>query len=558
MSSEAKDGGSKMLVSSMKPLKLELESADESFAELDACLNLSLFMEPGTSFNLTLRDSNPDSRVRIMETVRRRREDLSASRWEQFNRCVSDYLPVMQFSGPEKHVLEFQLVPNEMPAGKQIVVLFHPKKSAEVHDPRGSLSFLPNAAALANVEQVEDYWLVDRDGLRKPSLKFEPQETGVVAGSSANPLASEDRRLVIENIDPTQESFDLTSRWLRLHDAELYEDPIIMMYKVKSEPWIESIDVEYQNAVRSSMEWRKQNLYNKPKEATTTTTHQLEERVFPIRLFGLDSQPFRLRIRHKLSPPETQTPVVVDAKSGQPSSALENVEHRSLRISTLAFADICASGNYCQNKGLCKSTGMLTAECQCRDGFTGRHCELINACDVLVEGTRDASGRKLPGREVCALVGATCVPGLPVLRCKWPNDQYYECKSLISDDSSGSNAIDHGSGQSTETPPRADEIQMDPKQMQALKEKATQQAQLIIILVVFMIALMVFSIVLIINMITRLRKTKRRLERSQSETRDLARRSAPGISTSNFNTNSTGRNKPPAVISYNNTAFDVE
>lgn len=238
--------------------------------------------------------------------------------------------------------------------------------------------------------------------------------------------------------------------------------------------------------------------------------------LIPVRLKGLNSEEFRLRVRHNLT-----------------DEAQLSTTGLNLAIRTLAFGDACAESSFCLNGGICRSKGIGIADCVCEAGYSGEHCEIVKPCEVKYDGKT--------GYELCKSVASKCITDIPVFRCLWPDDKYFQCKPLYTSQE----------GNLIPLPP-------DPNPPQVLQQRIDEQQRMIIIMIVFMGALLLFSIVIIGNMISKLMKSKRRLKKAESDVHELTRRSVPSTSASSLGRfGQTGRNKAAAVVSYNNQAFDA-
>lgn len=612
-----------------KPLSLNIEYED--ITKSDCCIDLGLYMDQGTELELFMSDTTVASGMKSLERIKRKPGDSGANKWEQFKRCTSDYVPQIGEHNMNGKKLDFTFQPHSS-GHKKIALLIDSEKAVGLRKPFDLLSHIPNINRLS-VDEIFDnrfskFWLMDRDGTVKPTIQLE--STSQQEKSSV---------LHISNIDPKQESFDLTSRWIKINNLETLENPLFFIYRADRAEWIKSLDFEYQSSSSPPGSWlsttvyvefnpisssikvpliynlnsgkkslTNQNISNSlssstpsppvttsgpetstvsgdtstpqisstpptttpsapqttkeststdsttpsgtisPNLADTTTSTSIEQTtqivtsetstapseivttiasvagissrgqiLIPVRLRGLNSEEFRLRVRHNL----------------KDEAKLSTTKHE-LIIKTLAFGDACAENSFCLNGGKCEPTGTGTANCSCKPGYSGEHCEIVKPCEVEY-------GDKT-GDQLCQSTGSKCIRDIPVFRCVWPDDKYYQCKPLYQANSDG-NLIP--------LPP-------DPNPPQLLQERIEEQQRLIIILSVFMGALFLFSIVIIGNMITKLMKSKRRLKKAETDVHELSRRSMPGTSGGRFVSTSTGRNKAAAVVSYNNQAFDAE
>lgn len=601
-----------------------LSESNTDFGEVNTCLKFELYMDADTELEFLLEDSEEqtsESKSRLLETVRRKASDSSAGGWEVFQRCISDYMPRIKFADKNPdghHSVRFSFVPKTQggasAAAKQIAIVAKEAEFVNLKAPYPLAPYLPNVRDLETVEQVTNFWVIDKDGVKKPHVHFEFQQA---AGMETEPSTSrapvETRRVLkVSRIDGRQESFDLTSRWIKVNNLEVLEQPVFFNYRADRADWIESVLFEYQSAKREG--WVTHRLYvefnpigqtlrvkfifdlgperalmtnaetshaheffsesrfpmdtdapsgghsstdrtiteapaqvetspgltdntEAPRPAETSTalavstepTRVVPQRgqlITPIRLKGLSSDEFRVRVRH-----------ILTREARNSGADLE------LQVSTLALGDACADQAFCLNGGQCRPTGAASAECSCKRGFSGRHCELVRPCEVLYDGKT--------GAELCKLAGAECVTELPVFRCRWPNDQFFQCRALYQ--------RDNDTGQLVPAPPFS-EASLSPE---SVEERANEQTRLVIILSVFLAAMTLFSVVIIVNMLNRLMESKRRLRLAESQAHELARRTQPGTSNSanappSFGRLSAGRHKAPAALSYNNQAFDVE
>jgi hypothetical protein len=370
---------------------------------------------------------------------------------------------------------------------------------------------------------------------------------------------------------------------MQIKDVEILEQPILFVYTADKADWIDRIDFEYQRAGDSSDDWLSQTAYLAPKTASTpqekpengdsaeslsVKTEQPANLIdLPIKLKGADSSEFRIRMRHYLK-----------QQLATRGPSLQWKEH-SLNIKSLAFADVCAYKRpYCRNNGRCKPTGASKAECVCDPGYSGRFCEHVRPCDVMYGSTVTGPGSsasqqaRMTGHEMCKLTGARCIDQLPVMRCEWDNDQYYQCKKLFKYDSQSgdylptdgrnSSSPDTGlSGDSSGNPPAEQGLDsldnLEPEeQVRRLKEKVKELSKTVIILSVFLISLLVFALVLIGSMVSRLRTSSGRLRKSQSEVHELSRR-AQGMGQFS-GTRQVPGSRGTGGNGYNNSAFDVD
>lgn len=566
-----------------KELEFSQEYGDD-FSDVNLCVNFELYLDPGTEIEFLVEDDKAESKSKLLELIENKLSPSGSpsndGRWENFKRCMDDYMPKLRPVDPNGHSIKLKFAPRHVSAGKQVALLANPERSISLNRLYTPKDFVPNVVTLPSKADIASYWVLDKDGYRKPRLNFETRRPEESTSSDAGPR----RMLHISNIEPKQESFDITSRWLKVSDLDTLDNPIYFFYRADRAEWVKAIEFQFQKA--SSDGWNSRELYvefnpirqdislefiadfgEKPKanlahkntnlknphhnsdqlpsptdatvssNATTNGNSQPEESstistlattttlapsgpvgqmIVPIKLIKLNTDEFRIRVRHHLKE---------EAQRGD--DGLE------LNIFTLAFADACAESNFCQNGGSCKPTGTASAKCTCLPGYFGEHCQTVKPCEIIY-GTQT-------GSQLCASVGATCEPNLPVFRCTWPNDQYYECRALFKQAEDGK----------TELVPTMASTEFE--------QRLNDQSRTIIILSVFMAALLLFSVVIVGNMISRLLESKKRLKRAEHEAHELARRSQPGGSAAGGAAfgRAPGRQKP-ATVSYNNQAFDTE
>lgn len=512
-----------------KPLVLELDTV-ENPSTADVCLNMLIYMDPETELDFKLRGPTADSH-QLLETIERTEGDSTAGKWDQFKRCISDYVPKLPQSEDKK--LRFDFVPHYKSPLSQIGIMVDPEKAVSESVLHPLYDFTPDVRRMGSIKTFNDYWIIDKDGEEKVELKFET-------------VKDNDQKLQITKIDSTQTNFDITSRWLNIDDMETLENPLVFYYKGEKADWIDSINFEYQRAGSTTAGWISQEVYkfqvdtdpiapadttvpepsataegsSTPAPTDLATIKHKQETVLPIKL-RIKSGPFRIRMRHVLKKLTSQEPL-------------------SLVLNSLAVGDVCVSDNYCKHQGRCSPVGPASGQCSCMQGYYGKRCEVVNPCEVLVG--------KQTGQEICKSIGAECVTNLPVLRCKWPNDQYYQCTQLFHDSQNGSPVPKPSSDDSLEHLPLQEQVS-------AWKDRYNKQTQTVIIMTVFLVALLLFSAVILGNMILRLSKSKKKLRASENEMEDLAYRMQP--------TTSTPTRVGPVRLGggpmkYNNQAFDVE
>lgn len=583
------------------------QTSNEDFSEVNLCVDLELYMDPDTAIEFYVEDKTSEAESKLLEVIERKSSTVAQNegKWERFKRCIDDYAPKLRPVDPNGHSIKLKFVPRPAAFGKQVALLANPQRSVSLSQLYPPRDYLPNVVTLPVGSQVASYWILDKDGHRQPFTEFKTQVLEESTSADAGPK----RVLHISNIDPKQESFDITSRWLKVSDLETLDHPIFFYYRADRAEWIKAVDFEFQKATYPSDTWNSQTVYveynpieqdiyfsfeadikrhrkvtstypDYPKHrhgvlipatdstiatttiappsgdqpttdgstgidttttTTTTTTSTTSttttesavisrttvapplagQMLIPIQLKGLNADEFRIRVRHHLKEEAQRSDASLD-----------------LNIVTLAFADACAESNFCLNGGQCRPTGTATAQCSCLPGYYGQHCQIVKPCEMIYEGRT--------GNQLCESVGAKCEQSLPVLRCRWPNDQYYECRVLFQE-------IDNanGTGQAEVVPIMS---------VTELEERSNDQTRTIIILAVFMAALLLFSVVIIGNMVSRLVESRKRLRKAEHEVHELARRSQPGSSTGSGGAfgRLTGRHKPAATVSYNNQAFDTE
>ena len=524
-----KEGSKFLFNTNGRDLRIKLISNEQQLSEVDSCLKLQLFMDQDAELDFLLEDAGQQGGFRLLETIKKRIRDPTAGVWDSFKRCISDYIP--RYVPPVNSLdSEMQLVLRpKSQADKQVAVLSS-EESYSLSELYPTVSFLPDIIGLPDEKSTLKYWMLDKGGVREPSLKFErhvPSES-----SSKNVIATKIVR--VQGIDLKQEAFDLTSRWLKVRDAELIEDPLLFVYKTTKADWIRSIELQFQRSTDSPNNWISRTFFTAPLSLggpinTSLSADKMEPLELPIDLEGLDSKEFRLRIRHHLKQFASRT-----------IGSLDSFKDGDLVIKSLAFADVCSVARYCENGGNCRPTGPVAATCYCPPGYSGNHCAHVEPCEVLYGN--------MTGNEICQSVGARCVRNLPVMRCSWPNDKYYHCRALYKENSTTTGPKRDDGGVSRSLPVQ------DEDQVVRLKETVNQQAKLIIILGAFLAAIMLFSVVLIGSMVSRLHKLKRRLERSENA-HELSKRNQPA---SGGPRTATGRSGKANVMSYNNSAFDVD
>lgn len=361
------------------------------------------------------------------------------------------------------------------------------------------------------------------DGLKKPFVEL-------VKGTPTEATSEQEGKQVLRvaGIDATQEYFILTSRWLRVKDIELIDDPIVLVYKADKVAWIKQIDLQFQRAGELLDSWITKNIFDSTNLMKDSNGNLLD---FPIRMKGLDSGDFRLRLRHTLA---------------TPSGGASTQTGHELVIRSLAFADTCSVLSLCKNGATCQPTGTVAFECHCAQGYSGKYCEVASPCEMMYEGRT--------GDQICQSVGARCVRNIPVMRCQWDNDQYFHCRALYQANSPGTVPTAPIGDQIANNVSVLDTLPLD-EQVFHLKESANNYHRLIIVLVVFLVSILVFAAVLVGSMVIRLRKSKQRLDRSRYENHELASQvklSTPGGRAP------MSRPARTAATSYNNSAFDVE
>lgn len=539
------------LDTSMKPLELRLESIGDP-TSVDICFDMQLYMDPGTELDIQLKDSKKkkDS-VKLLETIQKKSGESTAGKWDELKRCMSDYVPhIPTTTGQETsgdRALNLEFVPHYDDPAARIGVLFDEKKAFRESILHPTLDFIPN-----DLTNFQRYWTLDRDGVEKA-------KTSLITG--------DDLRLKIIDIDPTQTSFDVTSRWMKIDDIEILKNPVVFFYHADKPDWIESIDFEYQRAGLPVKSWISKTVYQAPTTTAGSDVTESQSEQNPGSSDPSKTNPTAIDPKSKESPKKSESPetaldrplkseikdeLLVPFKIKLTSDEFRiRVRHHlkqsskpplELVMDSLAFGDACAEGDYCKNGGVCKPHGPSTASCICREGYSGNHCEIVKPCEVYYGGQT--------GSQLCKSMGAMCVDELPVLRCRWPDDQYYECRVLFksSKNSEGNTNIVpvSPSGESIDDLPL-------PDQVSAWKERYNKQSQTIIIMVVFLIAILLFSAVIVGNMILRLMKSKKKLKTAENEMHDLSYRMQPSTSAP-----SRVPGKLSGALSYNNQAFDVE
>ena len=620
------------LTTKEQPLEIKFVLDDAQLGSVDTCFEMFLYLDPGTEIELLLDESQSPSeqRHRLLEHIGREPVGVSSGQWKEFSRCISDYMPryapAPMLSGGENS-MKLLLKPNNVRADHLVALQTDPSgKTFATRKLYPIPQFAPDIKRMLPPE-LDRYWIIERDGATKAHYELVPARANETDGAQLAPTGAQTNKLTITNIDPSHEYFDITSRWMQIKDIELIEQPILFEYHASNLDWVDQVEFQFQRSGDPADKWITQQAYTAPSnliqppaagpegadnktqspapasgnkaqkgpepggesptagDATgaNSESNSTGAKVdIPIRLRGLDSEYFRLRLRHK--PKRTVRLVDMHGSSSITDLALASATKR-LDISSLAFADACSywKQDYCKNGGVCEPSGPATAQCFCAPGYSGPLCEYVRPCEAIQSASTGTTGR-----ELCKSIGAKCLEKMPVFRCQWPNDEYLQCKTLFKPvpgkDITSSNwmltpefaKLANSSGQQgakSETPEGQD-VPLDSlppaEQVIKLNEVVNQQAKLIIIMAVFMIAIVIFAIVLIGSMIGRLSKSKSRLERSQSELHEMSRRFSPGTSAGNIfgggggggarsaNLKAGAQAKSPGVTAYNNSAFDVE
>lgn len=529
-----------LLSTESKPLNFELESTTD-FTLVDTCLDFFIFKEPSTEVKLLIEDNTATTKYKLLETLTGTNDadDKTDGLWVPFKRCLTDYMPNLKSESATKNDLRLRLESAKSNINKQLAVFgdressFYLKKLFPVPE------FIPNlnhfhdkikehpleTKSFVDVESLKNYWIFSND--EEGKLKFDFVQDQAGANKNSKQL------MRISNINPNQKSFDLTSRWLKIEDVETLENKIKFEYNAVKPDWLDTFAFDYQGLNEKWLEVYKTTtspgILNSAESSIETTQTLGNAQLGNSHMQGLTNDEFRLRIRHSIKPEF--------ASRGQP---LE------LDMAILAFGDVCADEQFCQNGGACQPTGSAKGECKCPAGFSGDHCEKASYCDMRY---LDDS---MTGTELCAKIGAVCnpdQPDIPAFRCIWPNDTYYKCQAL-------EQHANNSNGVAGQAEPSTEDI------VEMLKEKSRNLYQWIIILAVFMIAMLLFLVVIVVNIVNRLMKTKRQLKESQSEVYELGRRSqgpAAPQPAAGFGRFQRAQHQRPttSAIAYNNQAFDA-
>lgn len=567
-----------------QPLEWLLELKEDSFKELDACINLNLFMDANCTLDMVLgpetaksvQHSNQSSSVeRLLETFR-----SDKAEWHNIERCMSSYMPKYEPLADQRadQTMRLTFRPTKAHPSDRIIVLTDKNNLATLREPYRAESFIPSNRYLHDGEtnkKIDNFWVLESDSLRKPKMGFENVSIASTSEQTTGTLKTSSN-LSVYDIDLNQSSFALTSRWLK--GDELNSDGhIVLNYFFSDEDWLKEVHLDSQ---LTKSAWSEEMVYIPPRKASeeaatsandTSTgkniTSQKElgmlrikERIYFSRPYPRD---YRIRLRH-----------IIDRKDGVAASL-----NNKLKISLLSLGDGCAGMTRCFHGGKCKPIGPHEIECICQPGYSGKLCDKINSCDVIHLGD-------LSGREICKKFGAVCIENIPELRCVWPNDKYTQCNSTeyfkidanvqASGDKAATDAIQKVdepgklSVNGSTTDPTTEEKDLKTSPLTEGKEAANEKQKSLIIMCLLMIAATIFFAVLLLNLLMRLRKSKDKLEQSELQLYEMSRRfqqqpttSAGSVMTGRVRGQGTGQTSKarvalPPVAQYQNNAFDLE
>lgn len=480
------------------PLSLVVEAADRDLAQLDVCLEFVLFMDANTTVTLNLNDSNLLDGHKQLERITRTAEHWAAGGWETIKRCISDYMPKLApiRDTSSIHRLELSLIPySEQVRRGKILVQFVDGRTRSLRELRKLVKFLPNAANLNQIEDVDRYWIIDRTLVRTPQFRL----------STVNERESEatQRVLIVEEIEPTLDYFDLTSRWIQIDELDkLDSDSTVFKYKLANKPdWIEKIEFAFQKDKPAPGDvWHIQQVYPRANETSSAQKPQQTDATITLKKVT-SNKGFRLRLRHYID-----------------KSLPRHVNSHNLTIRTLSMGDACVlSQSYCLNKGQCQPTDISRAKCLCLRGYSGKYCENSRPCDAIY------SSANLTGSELCQSVGAKCAENIPVFRCIWPDDKYLQCSAFAGESTTGA----------ASTTSSLDETQGSDAAAAKLKQldgRTRRQSRLIFILSALLATAVFVAIISVVNLGAKLRKSRSRLETAQVGVHELTRQFRPNSS----------------------------
>lgn len=576
--------------------------SERDFSKLDTCFRMDLFMDVGTRVDLLIEDAlSPTQSKRIGEflpwaTPRKDWQGTIQDRenWKTVMKCVSDYVPEVRPLNNMNNHLKLILRPaGNQDGSKRVAIKFSKRDAFGLHEPWSVNSYIADVVSGSDTEvrrKFKQSFVIDGKANLEP--RFGKEVTAPPHGDAARtrrPIALPNTRntMQIKAIDARQDRLSIISRWLMGGSPASQQQPDpapSFVYRVRKDKWIKSITMAYQSAndIDNWIERRVYELPLPPSPSHQSPTEQQQQQEQPeqqqqqqqqpeqkqsrkrrsvtmkpegdllntatedvfrdeylnLRLDNLPSDKFRLRITHELN-----------------NDQYYNVDHE-LSIMNLAFGDACVGNNnqVCLNDGQCKPTGASQFECTCRKGYSGTRCEKANPCEMYVGNLE----RRKTGEEYCEELGAKCVQNIPEHRCIWPDKDYFKCfVRALADGDTG--AI--GEQQASTGNERAPDAHDDMRSPDILQAKIADKQQTIYIMIAFFAAWGAFSVVIVANMVCRVMKLKRKMrnmERDQSRPSSLGVAGPSNNARSRFQQGRGASKSPPAVISYNNQAFDVE
>lgn len=504
------------------PLRLVVEAPDRDLTEVDVCLEFQLFMDANTYISLRLNDTQLNDGQKLLETFETTPDHWAAGGWQTIKRCLSDYTPKLTAADHQSkkeagiHRLQLSLIPRvEQPSREKIMVKFVDGLSRSFRELVKPLKYLPNAVNCNGTDEVEKMWIIDKWIVRTAEFRLmSSNESDQQQASKRNGPRSQ--VLLVDKIEPSLQHFDLTSRWIQIDELDLLDNSTMFSYKLADKPnWIKSIEFGFQRDDLSPKDgWNTELIYTGREAAVASANKTTEDEMFSksIKLKSIKSgKAFRLRLRHHVD-----------------TSLAPKVNSHKLIIQRLAMGDACTldqQQTVCLNGGQCEPIGISQVKCTCLRGYSGKHCEQMRPCEVVHAGA-------LSGADFCQSVGAKCVENIPVLRCHWPDDRYYQCRVL--NGTSGepeltseppeiiSTSANSSGDESDETTTRSKE--------QQLENRIRRQNRLIFILSILLASTVFIGLMSIVNLSARLRKSRNRLETAQVGVHELTRQFRPNTS----------------------------